>query len=383
MQALITAEPNLAVVTDVPLPEPQAGEILVRVHAVALNPVDALCVAHPLDENFGRVVGSDFTGTVAKLGQGVKNWAIGDRVAACSINPRPGGFAEYAVLEEDLAFRIPDGVSFEEAATVLLCSLTAARALFIRLGLPSPFPTTAEFYANYPVKPTRTPTILIYSASTSVGLFVLSVLQSMITADPSFKINVIAIGSSNNHAKFVSLGAHHSFDYRDFEWQKKVLVATDGQGIDYAIDCLSEGERTAQISRVFGTGDNPDGIFGTQRTIYGVVWTGLGHDVVYDNGHVLESPPAHRQQAVDFKFLSAGSPCDKSKLPIEPNPVRLMPGGLAEVAKNGFELPGSDLVNERMKSFRSESYMKPIFAEKLVYSFLFEVRYYILTAIVR
>lgn len=106
--------------------------------------------AQPNPEDVGRVVGSDFAGTVDQVGEDVTQWKVGDRVTgfvqggmhstlrfldegvtfltlATSVNPRPGGFAEYAILEADLAIRIPTETSFEEAATFPLCSLTAAQ----------------------------------------------------------------------------------------------------------------------------------------------------------------------------------------------------------------------------------------------------------------
>ncbi|KAG6900672.1 hypothetical protein C0993_005905 [Termitomyces sp. T159_Od127] len=138
MRALVTAEGNTATIADVPIPEPAKNEIRIEVHSVALNPVDALYVAaQPNPDDVGRVVGSDFAGTVDRIGEDVTQWKVGDRVTgfvqgATSVNPRPGGFAEYAILEADLAIRIPPGTSFEEAATFPLCSLTAAQVDYHR-----------------------------------------------------------------------------------------------------------------------------------------------------------------------------------------------------------------------------------------------------------
>lgn len=98
MKALITAHGNTAVVANVDIPEPAAGEIRyvflmqkeriqfltkpssVKVHSVSLNPIDPLYTAHPAAPP-GRVVGSDIAGTVEKIGEGVTSWNVGDRAA--------------------------------------------------------------------------------------------------------------------------------------------------------------------------------------------------------------------------------------------------------------------------------------------------------------
>jgi len=85
MKALVASEGNTAIVKEVPLPEPEANEIRIKVYSVALNPVDSLYVANPpfiVDRDIDRVIGSDFAGRVEKIGAGVEQkWNIGDKVA--------------------------------------------------------------------------------------------------------------------------------------------------------------------------------------------------------------------------------------------------------------------------------------------------------------
>lgn len=107
MKALIlNAERKTAYVTDIPKPTPSPNELLVRVHAVALNPVDALYTANPLGAS-GWVVDSDFNGTLEHVAADVPQAMKGRRVAgflqeACSVNDRPGAFAEYLVVPHGL-----------------------------------------------------------------------------------------------------------------------------------------------------------------------------------------------------------------------------------------------------------------------------------------
>ena len=105
---LLNAEQKIASVQNIPSPIPEPQEVLVQVHAVALNPVDALYVFQPLGLT-GRVVGSDFAGTIVAFGDAVPvdcGLQLGSRVAgfcqgACSVNDRPGAFAEFLVCPSD------------------------------------------------------------------------------------------------------------------------------------------------------------------------------------------------------------------------------------------------------------------------------------------
>jgi len=307
MQALVTTPGNTAIISRISIPEPGLNEIRIKVHSVALNPVDPLYVAHPPSSECGRVIGSDIAGTVDKTGDNVASkWSIGDRVAgllqgATSGNKvaRPGGFAEYAILEADLAFRIPEGVSFDEAATFPLCSLTAAQALFVRLRLPSPFPNPFQHSAISSLS-SKVPTLLVYSASTSLGLFTVQLAKLI---DPP--IRVIATASTPNHSLLRSLGADSVFDYRSPNWIADVKEASSG-GIDFTVDCISEDKSTGMISQCFVEGECA-GAGGEKRIaviraaawdknlvrsdvqlLYGAVWVGLGHEIVYNGTSLFQ-----------------------------------------------------------------------------------------------
>ncbi|KAF9039195.1 zinc-binding oxidoreductase [Panaeolus papilionaceus] len=342
MRALITSSGNTAVTSDIPLPEPASHEI--------------------------RLVGNDVT-----------NWRVGDRVAgllqgATSGNYRPGGFAEYVILEEDLAIRVPEGVSFEDAATYPLCSLTAAQALFIRLEINAAFESPFQFDPLGIAQPS----VLIYSAATSVGLFTLELLKLLLA--PSGKpFKVFATASPKHHDVLLAKGVDAVFDYRSPTWVDEVKKVA-GEGIHYAIDCISEDESTAMISHTFNpTGGkiavlrkfawNSKTVRKGVKPLYGAAWAGLGHEIIYNN-EILPASPSWRAFTVAFyKFLSSGSTKDPSLFPIAPNPVRLMPGGLDSIVSDGFSLLGSGKVADREvgRDTTDEPWMKPIAREKLVY----------------
>src|ERR1700732_3817182 len=142
MRALVLSRyggPEHTALTDVPQPLPRAGEFLVRVHAAGLNPVDyktragALRVVHkyPLP----IVMGNELSGIVEAVGPGATRFAKGDRVFARVDKDIMGAFADYAVVHEDHAARMPASLDFPSAAAVPLAAPTALQALRDELHL--------------------------------------------------------------------------------------------------------------------------------------------------------------------------------------------------------------------------------------------------------
>ncbi|KAH6688434.1 chaperonin 10-like protein [Plectosphaerella plurivora] len=127
MKALVlrTSDKSLHV-KDVPEPVPGPGEVLVQVHAIALNPVDALYSFEPIAKQPERVVGTDFAGIVVEAGPGLEHSAheqtkCGTRVSgflqgASSVNNRPGAFAEFVVVPYDLLWVVPEDISLASAS---------------------------------------------------------------------------------------------------------------------------------------------------------------------------------------------------------------------------------------------------------------------------
>ena len=124
---------------DVPQPTVGHSEVLVRVRAAGLNPVDhkirqgKLRLLNRLD--LPRVAGSELAGVVEEVGAAVTRFAVGDRVFARVDKKKLGAFAPYAVLEESLAARMPESLDFVEGAGLPLAGLTALQALRDELAL--------------------------------------------------------------------------------------------------------------------------------------------------------------------------------------------------------------------------------------------------------
>jgi alcohol dehydrogenase len=125
--------------TGVPQPSPRAGELLVRVHAAGLNPVDFKTRAGALKiiRNYPLpiVMGNELSGVVEAVDPGVMRFTKGDRVFARVDKDIMGAFAEYAVVNENHAAQMPASLDFPSAAAVPLAALTALQALRDELHL--------------------------------------------------------------------------------------------------------------------------------------------------------------------------------------------------------------------------------------------------------
>src|SRR5262245_6963176 len=129
-----TGAPDVIRYGDLPEPEPKAGEVRVKVAAVAVNPIDTYirggAVAMQLPKPF--IVGCDLAGTVDKLGPGVRRLKVGDRV--CGSNQgllgRQGTFAALACVHEDFLYPAPAGLKDEDLAAIALVGITAHLGLF-------------------------------------------------------------------------------------------------------------------------------------------------------------------------------------------------------------------------------------------------------------
>ena len=363
MKALtLDAENRTAHVRDIPLPTPGKNEVLIQVIAVALNPVDALYVVNPLGTT-GRTVGSDFSGIVVESSD--PSLQPGDRVAgflqgACSANPRPGAFAEYLVCPVDLVWRVPDSFTLEEAAAVSLCALTAAQAVFYRMGLQAPFQWDGTGASNNDIDSgtheradTRPLSFFIYGASTSVGLYAAQLVRR---SAESSRRTVQLIGAARN-ARFPMLrNAPYAYDslvdYRDEDWPDRVRELTGG-GVDYAFDCISEGLTVQLVSSTLHSSGSRMAIVRSREggawaaktlpidPIYGAVWEGLGAEIQYQNLVVPASLAARLFAAAFYRWISQNGK-------IQANPVRPMPGGLDRIVPDGFVLLGAGTMEDRL-----------------------------------
>jgi NADPH:quinone reductase-like Zn-dependent oxidoreductase len=135
MRALVLScygGPECTALSDVPQPSPRAGEFLLRVHAAGLNPVDYKTRAGALRVIHGYplpiVMGNELSGIVEAVGPGVMRFAKGDRVFARVDKDIMGAFADYAVVHEDHAARMPASLDFPSSTWVPMSRRQPRRA---------------------------------------------------------------------------------------------------------------------------------------------------------------------------------------------------------------------------------------------------------------
>ena len=359
-----------------------------QVKAISLNPIDPLYVNHPLAKS-GRTIGSDFAGRIASLGSSVPqaaNLKIGDRVAgflqgACSVNDRPGAFAEYVVCPWDLVWKVTEKLELEDAAGVSLVALTAAQGIWFRLGLEAPFSyDEIKVLEEHPelVRPLdavqrKTIKFFIYGASTSVGLYAAQLVR--LSAKASGR-EVVLFGAASKARWDMLQSKPYEYDvlvdYHDREWPEQIRARSGGEGMHMAYDCISEGASVAMVtSTVSVTGRSAivrsrEGGAWTAadlsvEPIYGAVWEGLGEEVQYQGFSVKQSPAARAFAVTFYEWLSAAMGSE-----LVPVPIRSMPGGLEKVVGDGFQLLGPGSMEQRQVD-RADEWMRPVSAEKLVY----------------
>lgn len=164
MKAIVIHGKEARVESDRPMPKMRDDYLLIKTVAIALNPTDWKHIAFGITAD-GCLSGCDFSGIVEEVGPAVtKRWAKGDRVAGVthggnSSQTEDGAFAEYIVAKGDVQMKMPDSMTFEQAATISLGATTVAQGLYQK-----------ALKLNLPTDPIKEKTyVLIYGGSTATG----------------------------------------------------------------------------------------------------------------------------------------------------------------------------------------------------------------------
>lgn len=131
--------PGVLAIEQVPKPEPGPGQVLVRVHAASVNPVDWKLrqggMKAMLEVAFPSTAGQDLAGVIEAVGDGVTDLHVGDAVYAMLGTGRTGAYAEYALLDRTAVARKPETLDFVQAAAVPMGALTAWQGVVVKGGL--------------------------------------------------------------------------------------------------------------------------------------------------------------------------------------------------------------------------------------------------------
>lgn len=215
MKAAVRTDDGIAM-RDVPVPEPKATELLVRVHASSLNRADLSLVdgrSHGPHGGSGTVLGLEWAGEVVAAGPEVVGMRPGDRVMCSGI----GGFAEYAVADWRRCFPFPQRAIDHETAACLPVGLRTTHTAIVATG---------ELRAGE--------SVMVLGASSGVGLMSLQVARLLGAG--------LVIGSStqaDRRARLAAFGADAVVDSNDPSWADQVLERTAGRGVDLLIDFLA------------------------------------------------------------------------------------------------------------------------------------------------
>jgi NADPH2:quinone reductase len=185
---------------DIDLPVPQAAgrDLLVRVHAVSVNPIDTKVRRRSkADDGQVRILGWDAAGEVVSVGPGCELFKVGDKVFYSGSITRPGCNSEYHLVDERIVGRMPSTLSYEGAAALPLTAVTAWESLFDRLRI------TEDLNRN------RGKSLLIIGGAGGVGSIAIQLARKVAG------VEVIATASRPQTTEWVTaLGAQHVVDHR-------------------------------------------------------------------------------------------------------------------------------------------------------------------------
>ncbi len=241
-----TGGPEVLEYTEIEPGSPGSGELLVQVRAAGVNYIDTYHREglYPKETPFG--LGLEGAGTVLAAGEGVTEFAPGDRVAWMEA---PGSYAEQVIVKEAAAVRVPDGIDEETAAAALLQGVTAQYLVV----------------STYPLKPGDT--ALVHAAAGGVGLLLVQLAKIK-------GAKVIGTVSTVDKEKLArAAGADEVIRYTETDFVEEVARLTEGKGVDVVYDSVGKTTFDGSLKSVarrgmlvlFGASSGPVPPFDPQR----------------------------------------------------------------------------------------------------------------------
>lgn len=209
-------------------PQPGEKQILVKVDAAGINRADTLQRQgkYPPPKGASPILGLEVAGRVEALGEQSSHWRNGDKIFGLLPG---GGYAEYALMHEDMAMPAPNSFSMVEAASIPEVFLTAYQALVWHAKLQA---------GQY---------VLVHAGASGVGTAAIQLAREI-------GAHVLVTASASKHAKCVELGAEKAIDYRSGPFDRAVMDHTGGRGVDTVIDFVAGPYYKQNISSLAADG---------------------------------------------------------------------------------------------------------------------------------
>ncbi|MBZ8135387.1 NAD(P)H-quinone oxidoreductase [Afifella sp. IM 167] len=216
MRAVVITEPGGPEVLEIgerPVPEPDAGEILIKVAAAGINRADVLqrMGKYPVPKGASDIMGLEVSGTVAATGSDTERYEVGDKVVALVSG---GGYAEYVAVAESNALPLPAGLSLLQGGGLAEAAFTVWHNVFERGSL----------------RPGEV--LLVHGGTSGIGTFAIQVAKA-------FKARVIVTAGSESRCEAARrIGADRAVNYQSEDFVEAVHEMTGGRGADVILDMV-------------------------------------------------------------------------------------------------------------------------------------------------
>ncbi|KAG6857288.1 hypothetical protein H0H87_006480 [Tephrocybe sp. NHM501043] len=228
--AIAITKPNTIEAIQVPTETPGQGQVLLKVEYTSLIAFDTYMTdLGYYVTSYPVIPGFNVSGTIAQVGEGVTDLAVGDR-----------GAQEYTVQSRNVVSKIPDSLSLEAAATIPDNLITAFYTLFNQLQLPIP-----SFFPAKEAPRNATTPILVYGAGSTSGLYLVQLLHA------AGYTNILATASTKHHEYLKSIGVSGTFDYTNPNLVADIAKFVGGDGkVPIVVDCIAAEPSLSALSSI-------------------------------------------------------------------------------------------------------------------------------------
>lgn len=277
---------------DIPVPDIKSDEVLIKVHAVSLNPSDYQTAEFLGELSVPVILGLDIAGEVVATGENVKNFVTGQRVFYLRKIDNPhGGFAEYAVATEKCLCEIPCGLEYTQAAALPGAGMTAYHIMYDRFKL----------HAGR--------TILIHGGAGGVGSYLIQMARLN-------GLKIITTCSESNIVYVKQLGADFAIDYKKENVYQRIDELTDHFGVDYAVNTV-DGKSATEDMKIMKFGSELAAVAGLpEMTSWKFYDKGISiHEIAFGNYLVCPDEEMQKIPAQTAQALSNLVADNKIKVP--------------------------------------------------------------------